>query len=219
MPIELSSEEISEGNTKSFSDFIYKNRIYLALILLGAIFLGSGVFLFRNPKQDPNIEIVEMASETKENKDIYVEIAGAVENPGVYSLPPNARVEDLFIKAGGLTGDADKAWMEKYVNRAAKLFDGQKIYLPRENEHSLDLSANNSVGEEEALLGTSTNTDELVNINTASQKQLESLPGIGPVYAQNVIEHRPYSSIEELVSKEALKTHVYEKIKDLITIY
>ena len=219
MPIEPSSEEILEGNTESFSDFIYKKRKYLAFIFLGVIFLGAGVFLFKNSKQDTNIEIVDMASETTENKEIYVEIAGAVEKPGVYSLPSEARVEDLFVKAGGLASDANKAWMEKYINRAAKLFDGQKIYLQREKEHSLDLSASNSVGEEGGLLGTSTNTDGFVNINTASQKQLESLPGIGPVYAQNIIEHRPYSNIGELVSKDALKSAVYEKIKDSITVY
>ncbi len=109
--------------------------------------------------------------------------------------------------------------MEKYVNRAAKLVDGQKIYVPRQNEQSVNITANNLVGDQGTSLGTSTYTSVLININTASLKDLESLSGIGPVYAQSIIEHRPYSSVEELLSKEALKVHVYEKIKDKVTAY
>ena len=59
----------------------------------------------------------------------------------------------------------------------------------------------------------------LININTASLQELDTLPGIGPVYGQSIVEHRPYSNIEELMSKGALKKNVYEKVKDLVTIY
>ncbi|MHA2055880.1 MAG: ComEA family DNA-binding protein [Candidatus Hodarchaeales archaeon] len=56
-------------------------------------------------------------------------------------------------------------------------------------------------------------------MNTATLKELDSLPGIGPVYGQSIIEHRPYSTVEELLSKDALKKSTYEKVKDLVTVY
>ena len=59
----------------------------------------------------------------------------------------------------------------------------------------------------------------MVNINTATLKELDTLPGIGPVYGQNIIEHRPYSTVEELLSKAVLKKNVYEKIKDKVSVY
>jgi len=63
------------------------------------------------------------------------------------------------------------------------------------------------------------NTSENININTASQNQLESLWGIGPVTAQNIIEQRPYSTVEELLNKKILKTNVYETNKDKLSVY
>ena len=58
-----------------------------------------------------------------------------------------------------------------------------------------------------------------VNINSASQSELEGLWGIGPVYAQNIIEHRPYSKVEELIEKKILKTNVYDRNKETLTVY
>ena len=220
MPSEpQSSEEILDEKTGAFSDFIYGNRINLFLILLGLIFLGSGVLLFKNFQKDSDIEIVESVLQDREDVEIIVEIAGAVEKPGVYSLPQNSRVEDLLIKSGGLSADADRIWMEKYINRAAKLIDGQKFYLPKQSEQSLGTSANNSSGDLSGFKNTSEGIGQLVNINAASQNELESLPGIGPVYAQSIIEHRPYSSVDDLITKGALKNYVYEKIKDKVSVY
>lgn len=214
-----SSEDYTEEETSAFSDFIYGNRINLFLILIGLIFLGSGVLLYRNYNKDTDIQVVRSADGGEEDVEIVVEIAGAVENPGVYSFRFNSRVEDLLIKSGGLSADADRVWVEKYINRAAKLSDGQKYYIPEYSEQSLGASANNSRGETGGVWGVSEDQGQLININTASQKELESLSGIGPVYAQNIIDHRPYSSVDDLLTKNALKPFVYEKIKDKISVY
>ncbi len=214
-----STDNFWDEKSATFSNFIYGNRINIFLILLGLIFLGSGILLFRNFNKDSDIEIVESVENSGSGEDLVVEIAGAVEKPGVYCLPQNSRIEDLLIKAGGLSADADREWTERYINRAAKLIDGQKIFLPKKGEQSMNVSANNPRGDVGGVLGNSESYSGLININTASQKELESLSGIGPVYAQSIIEHRPYSSTEELLSKSALKEYVYEKIKDKVTVY
>ena len=151
--------------------------------------------------------------------EIVVEIAGEVEKPGVYKLPRDSRIEDLLVSAGGVSSSADRQWMEKTLNRAAKLFDGQKIYIPSVGEQSTVGSAKNTSECQTVSSDFSGQQGGLVNINLASLKELDALPGIGPVYGQNIIEHRPYSNVGELLSRAVLKPWVYEKIKDLVTAY
>ncbi len=214
-----SPDEFLEEKSTAFLDFIYGKRINIILILMGLIFLGSGVLLYKNTQKVSDIEIVESVNQESEKNQIIVEIVGAIENSGVYKFTQDSRVEDLLIKSGGLSADADRVWVEKYVNRAAKLIDGQKFYIPRQNEQSQSTSANYPNGDSSDVLGELEVKNQLVNINIASQAELELLSGIGPVYAQNIIEHRPYSSVEDLFTKGALKNSVYEKIKDKVRVY
>lgn len=146
-----------------------------------------------------------------------VEIAGAVEKPGVYKLPLNSRVDDLLIVAGGLSATADRDWVSKNINRAAKLTDGQKVFIP--DKQSGEASANKSGGYQNISTVLGDKNTSLVNINTASAKELDSLPGIGQVYAQKIIEQRPYSTPEELVTKKVIPKSTYEKIKDRISVW
>jgi len=79
---------------------------------------------------------VEVFNDSTENvasdsaKTLTVEIFGEVINPGVYKLPDGSRVDDLLIVAGGFSSSADRVWADKYLNRAAKITDGQKVYIP-----------------------------------------------------------------------------------------
>lgn len=209
-------------NKFNFEELIETNKLTLILALVGLIMLGLGVFLYRDGYLDSSdkVEVISEAEEDQVNKkELVVEIAGAVEKPGVYRLPREARIEDLLIVAGGISSEADRIWMEKMVNRAAKLVDGQKVYIPAVSEQSSVLSDKSSSGGISGLSDNIADTTHLININSASSSELESLNGIGPVYAKSVIEHRPYSSKEELLTKNALKKNVYEKIKDKITVY
>jgi len=148
-----------------------------------------------------------------------VEIAGEVINPGVYHLPAGSRVDDLLIISGGLTANADRNWTDQYLNWAAKLTDGQKVYVPSVNKQSGMSTANNG-GVGQTISSTNpSDSNSLININTGSATELDSPPGIGPVYAHNIIEHRPYSNSSELVSKGAIKQSLYDKIKNLITTH
>lgn len=204
-----------------FDEFVFKYRFPLIFVLIGAILISFGVFLIKKNNQGEfkGVEVLESTTETESNDlKVIVEVAGAVEKPGVYSLENNSRVEDLLIASGGISANADRNWMEKSLNRASKLVDGQKIYIPRKGEQLDVLSATNNGVYQNTSSNFLTEGSGLININSATQKELESLSGIGPVYAQNIIEHRPYSTIEELVSKGALKQYVFEKIKDKVSI-
>lgn len=195
----------------NWNEFFFKYRFQILFFLIGAILVGLGLFIFKDKQSlhSSSIEVLEDATEgLGENLEIVVEVAGAVEKPGVYKLTKGARVEEALISSGGISADANRLWMEKSLNRAAKLIDGQKIYIPREDEQISGVSASN--------LGQGSG---LINVNVASQKELESLWGIGPVTAQNIIEQRPYSSVEELLSKKILKSNVYERNKDKLSVY
>lgn len=167
-----------------------------------------------------SVEVLESTTESGEDGlELVVEIAGAVEKPGVYHLAKTSRVEDLLIAAGGISANADRIWVEKTINRAAKLIDGQKLYIPDE-DYQTDVLGDKSEGGIKVDQGTSgSRSNQLININTASLKELDSLPGIGPVYGQNIIEQRPYSSVSDLSSKGVLKPATFEKIKDLVAVY
>lgn len=195
-----------------------KSRGIFLTLLFGVILVGFGVFFFKSGLGSPStkVEVLEATTESQGNREMVVEIAGEVEKPGVYKLPGGSRVDDLLVVSGGLGADANREWVEKYLNRAATLVDSQKIYIPSQSEA---LSAKETGGDQSISANFSGQGSGLININTASLPELDKLPGIGPVYGQSIIDHRPYSTNEELVSKGALKKSVYEKIKDLVSVY
>ncbi|KKT34242.1 MAG: ComEA protein [Candidatus Woesebacteria bacterium GW2011_GWB1_44_11b] len=200
-------------------EILYKFRFQILFVLLGLLLVGVGLFSSKKAGWLDSSSKVEVLESSTEGQDgiggVVVEVAGAVENPGVYQLSEGARIEDALIAAGGISADADREWMEKILNRAAKITDGQKIYIKHLEEESANiLGVSSGSGG-----GLPANSEGVININTASQKELESLPGIGPVTAQNIIEHRPYSSVEELLQKKILKTNVYETNKDRLSVY
>ena len=200
-------------------EILYKFRFQILFVLLGLLLVGVGLFSSKKAGWLDSSSKVEVLESSTEGQDgiggVVVEVAGAVQSPGVYQLSEGARIEDALIAAGGVSADADREWMEKILNRAAKITDGQKIYIKHIGEESANiLGVSSGSGG-----GLPANSEGVININTASQKELESLPGIGPVTAQNMIEHRPYSSVEELLQKKILKTNVYETNKDRLSVY
>ena len=198
---------------------IEKYKIQLGIDLGGLILLGLGAIFFRlNSANKPKIEIISSDS-SQSAATIFVDIQGAVEKPGVYELPASSRINDLLIQAGGLSVAADREWVSKNINLAQKLQDSSKIYIPSQKEvrqfggPALSTTAG---GEVAGISGTIAGK---ININTASQAQLESLWGIGEKRAADIIANRPYQSIEELVTKAKIPKSVVEKIKEKITIY
>lgn len=205
-----------------FNSILIKYKLQILFLLVGLIFLGSAILLIKNDFFAPTkIEIldekVEGISDAK--KEIIAEVSGAIEKPGVYHLPVNSRIDDLLIEGGGLSGEADRVWIEKNLNRAAKLTDGQKVFIPSLNEQSQGESANKTIGGINVAQSYNIPDSNLLNINTASLVELDTLSGIGPVYAQKIIDNRPYSNIEELISRKVLPQSTFDKIKSSINIY
>lgn len=144
------------------------------------------------------------------DRPIVVHITGAVPRPGVYALPDGARVQDGVSAAGGFLAEAEKS----QINLAGLLEDGAKLDIPFIEGASPVLAT----PVEEVI----TSTTELININTASQAELESLPGIGPTTAQKILEYRdangPFINAEDIINVSGIGPGTYERIKDLITV-
>lgn len=170
----------------------YKREISVAIA--GLILIGGGYYWYKfNQTQSPSIEILNPT------KEAVVDIQGAVNKPGVYTMPPNARVQDLLDASGGFAVGADTKWIESNLNRAKKLMDGEKIYIPSTNDQIPNPK-----------------DKKLININSASQGELEGLSGIGPTLAAKIIAGRPYQNAEELVSRKILSAKQYVTIRDQI---
>jgi competence protein ComEA len=140
---------------------------------------------------------------------VIVQAAGAVVRPGLYRLAPGARVDDLVRAAGGLAPDADP----DRVNLAALLADGEKIYVPRIGE---DVPADSSAG------AGSSPAPQLVDLNTASIADLDTLPGIGPATAQAIIDYRSqhgrFRSVDELLNVRGIGQTKLDELRPLVRV-
>jgi len=198
-------------------DFLQTNKSSAILIFLGVAVLGIGVLSVNFfPSRDSQIEILtqENQEEGEDSSTIFVDLAGAVFKPGVYELESSSRINDLLITAGGLSAEADREWVDKNMNLAQKLADGVKIYIPEQGEAPRIRQNGGEVGQ---VAGSS--VVGLININTASSAQLDTLWGVGPATAEKIISGRPYQSANELQTKKVVKSNVWEAIKDKITVY
>jgi len=178
------------------------------LILIIALILKAR----ENSKSDITIEQTDTAEtaaqEEEETGDelMYVDISGAVNEPGVYKVAKGTRLFEVIDMAGGLAENADA----DSVNRASYVEDGQKIIIPEK-------------GSPEAAEGPSSSgitSTGLVNINTASHDELTTLNGIGDVMADRIIEYRKttaFKSKEDIMSVNGIGSGIYNKIKDDIT--
>lgn len=182
-----------------------KYKLSLALAFLGLVLILGGVFASsfkKDAKVYPKMSLIES------QRLISVDVSGAVNNPGVYQLYESTRIEDAVKAAGGFAESANGEYISKYINLAQKLVDGSKIYIP-------------AVGETVSIPqgGQAAGAVSKININTATQSELESLSGVGPVTASKIISGRPYQKIEELLEEKVVGKSVFEKIKDSIVVY
>lgn len=141
--------------------------------------------------------------------EVVVHVAGAVSSPGVYTLPADSRVDDA-VRAAGATANADLS----QLNLAQKLADGQKITVPVAGATPADGSS--------AATTADSDNGGLININTATQEELESLPSIGEVRAQAIItyreEHGGFRTIDELKEVSGIGEKIFADISPHVTV-
>jgi competence protein ComEA len=142
---------------------------------------------------------------------LFVHILGAVAKPGLYQLHDGARAVDAVAAAGGFTAEADR----QQLNLARLVSDGEQIYVPKVGEAGSGPPGSSAVGGAGAVGGK-------VNINTASESDLETLPRVGPTMAKRIIAWREangrFATIEDLMSVTGIGEKTFAELKDLVTI-
>lgn len=175
------------------------------LALLALVVLGGSAFAFlRRP--EPPAPVIERSSAdvVEEPRILVVHVAGAVAKPGLYELPEGSRVADAIEAAGGA---ADGAGLD-LLNLAAVVADGEKIFVPKPGQ-----AASPGGGAEQ---------QGKISLNAATAEELEELPGIGPVFAERIVQYRQqhggFTSVEQLLEIEGIGPKRYESLKDLVTV-
>lgn len=204
---------------------IKKNIISIAatgLICVFALFVtGCGETkgkreIYYDDKENTE-ETVNTTEETFEEKNVYIQISGAVKNPGVYEVKSGSRIFEVMDLSGGYTEEA----ATDVVNLARPVKDEMKIYIPTKKEVEMSNQdyfwENYQMPEEEKE-----NSDGRVNLNTATKEELMSLPGIGESKAEAIIEYREkngrFGDISDVMNISGIKEAAFEKIKELIVV-
>ena len=180
-----------------------------ALIVATVALLAGGVLLIVRNSDAGGMEIVlptpePLPAASSQGVEIKVYVTGAVASPGVYAVEAGSRLEQVVKAAGGLNGDADP----EAVNLAARVEDEQHWHVPRTGESARPPSP--------GVAAASTKID----LNSATASELETLPGIGTVKAQSIIDYRqangPYSSVDDLLAVSGIGPATVESIRDLV---
>lgn len=179
---------------------------------------GCGTNSYLQTEETEDVSEAEASQQAEANEadgsetssaQLYVQVSGAVECPGVYAFPEGSRVYEAIARAGGLTEDA----YDVELNQAQLLTDGQKIYVPVVGE-AVTVSQNGSAG---------LSDDGRININTATVEELMTLTGIGETRAKSIVAYRdahgPFAAPEDLQQVSGIGESTYRKIADAITIY
>lgn len=222
-----------------------KQKKIIAIILIILVIIAYYYLYLKNSteeisNQDLEVNNTQESNQTNETEKeteetIVVHISGAVNIEGIVELEAGSRIANAIEKAGGVKENADMT----DINLAYPLEDGMKIHIPtkeeteanKNNENMVDesyvTSSSGGVSSKEDTNSTqgsskSTTSNEKVNINTATQEELDTLPGIGPSIASKIIDYREqngkFNSIEEIKEVSGIGDAKYEKIKDSITI-
>jgi competence protein ComEA len=162
-------------------------------------------------EQQPDVTVAPSAAPAR----IGVDIVGAVQQPGLYYLPPEARVDDAVKAAGGFAPDANRDG----VNLAARLKDEQQLRIPHVEEPAPQAARAEAVPAADV---TEAPGARRVDLNTADAQALEALPGVGPATARQIVDYRsahgPYRSVEQLDDVPGIGPGTINALRDLVTI-
>ena len=208
---------------------IYKNKVFVTLLFIVGMFsIVAFTFLIPTKPQTEQLTfethqdqtpstVLGTSDEQINNTEgyIYIQISGAIKNPQVAKLKKGSRVFELIEVAGGFTPDASNAYVNKVLNLARILADGEKLYIPFSLEElEQDFTTKYITIDSTANL--------IVNINTATKQQLTTLPQIGDSTADKIIAYRTkngaFKSIEDIKNVDGIGDKTFEELKDLISI-
>ena len=171
--------------------YLSRSEQVAVVVLLALLVAGAGVFAYargqRSARAAPGPLFVEAPTRDDQSRALVVHVSGAVRLPGIYQLPVDSRVADALGRAGGTTPDANVDTLDL----AAQLDDGARLHVPTRGETA------GPEGVQEKAHPTVRDRAGVISLNTATKEQLESLPGIGPVYAEGILTYREQLRREE----------------------
>ena len=217
--------------------WLERHRGYVIVALLAVILPGATLLWLKRPQPTPLILSTPIPTPTltpvfsptpaptATPLPVRVYVTGAVQRSDVYLLPAGSIIKDALLAAGGATVDAD---LER-INLAVELYDQQQVYVPYQGQESppVPVVSEAPTPTEAARSGSSRSGAAdagpvPVNVNTASADELETLPGIGPAFAQRIIDYRvengAYTSVEQLTEVRGIGPATLDKIRDLVTV-
>jgi competence protein ComEA len=184
--------------------FAWLQRYQVALMAGALLLLGAGLVIDLAGRHDPAGIEFAYGSELPEGSPIRVQVAGAVTIPGVYELRSGDRVVEAIAAAGGPSDAADT----DALNLARRVRDEEHLVVPTRT------------GGAEAAATVTAGTK--LDLNNASQQQLDALPGIGAAYSRRIVDSRkvdgPYKATRDLVDRKVVPASVFEQIRDLVTV-
>jgi competence protein ComEA len=198
--------------------------------LLASVIWGAAFYIFYRPAPPPIVlhppptpAPTATTAPTPTPGPITVYVTGAVQRPGLYVIPFDGRVGDAVAAAGGLTAAA----AAELLNQAEHLYDGAQVHAPTIVTTTIQTAPPAGVsGNELAAVRSGSiplavgagSASGLININTATADQLDSLPGIGPAKANAIIDNRPYATVDELERVPGIGAATINQLRDLVTV-
>ena len=200
--------------------------------LLGAVLIGGVAFVLAistsgdGAVEGPPTESTAAADATfgSRSDGLVVDVTGAVAQPGLYRLPAGSRVGDAVDTAGGFGPRVDVERVGQELNLAATITDGQQIRVPSRDDPPGGVTRGGSGSGGTGVSGGGTGGGSgrsLVNLNIATQAELEALPGIGPVTASKIIaarEETPFRTVDELRERGLVGEKTFADLKDRVTV-
>lgn len=198
------------------NDSLARYRPYLAMMFLIATVLIGTIYFLRRPEPAPVVTIVTTTPRPSATIALLiVDVRGAVNKPGVYTLTVGSRVQDALASAGDVLSNADT----RSLNLARKLNDGEQIHVPLVGEAT---PVPPTAASKSSAPRAPTPPLDKININTATLEQLDALPGIGPSIAQRIIDYRTqngdFKKIDDLKNVRGIGDALFDQIKNLVTL-
>lgn len=184
------------------SIFLSNSKLIIIITVIGLLYIIISWSGDKPIDYEVSSDISDISSEQTDNTTIFVQVTGAVNNPGLYEMQSGDRINDLLVTAGA------SEYNSECINLAQKLVDEQNLYIPSKDEECKDEAAVSANG--------------VVNINTASSYELQTLSGIGEAKATAIVEYRTtygtFESKEQLLQVEGISEGLFQSIEESISL-